>query len=291
MKKKNGKRKVQRLAIAGVLLALILVFLLVPIPSISGVSLAVIPLIAVVIACQFDGILMGLFCGLAFGLASLIGSYTTGAGSLLAFAFHNPLISVFPRIMIPITCYFSYVGMRKFFKFLYSHRKKYNEKVANHFAMIISSGVSSGVAVLTNTALVMSLIYAFHVGAAVGNDTIGLSFLWGIIVINAPFEFAVCILGAPAILIALKSAFHQLNDKYSIKRPNVSDEVVLNDKDNTDDNLENVSNIGDDNEETSKKSDFSEENGSNILTDNESCQVENDLEGEHLSTNNDTDIA
>lgn len=217
MKKKNGRSKIQRLAIAGVLLALILVFLLVPMPSLSGVSLAIIPLIAVVIACQFDGLMMGLFCGLSFGLASLIASFTTGAGSLLAFAFHNPLISVFPRVMIPITCYFSYVGMRKLVKLICSKWKKSNDKVANHFSIIISSGVSAGVAVLTNTALVMTMIYAFHAGAAIGNNTIGVSFLWGITVANAPFEFAVSILGTPAILVALKAAFHQFNDKYSIK--------------------------------------------------------------------------
>lgn len=238
MKKKNGRSKIQRLAIAGVLLALILVFLLVPMPSLTGVSLAVIPLIAVIIACQFDGLMMGLFCGLAFGLASLIGSYTTGAGSLLAFAFHNPMISVFPRVMIPITCYYSYVGMRKLIKFICSKMKKSNEKVANHFSIILSSGVSSGVAVLTNTALVMTMIYAFHAGRALGDETIGVPLLWGIATGNASFEFAVSILGTPAILVALKSAFHQFNDKYSIKKKKPLEEGEIQSNAMTLDNVE-----------------------------------------------------
>lgn len=221
MKKKNVRNKIQRLAMAGVLLALILVFLLVPIPSISGVSYAVIAIIAVIIACQFDGFFMGLFCGFAFGLASLIGSFTTGAGSVLAFAFHNPLISILPRVLIGVTCYFSYVGLRKFFMFLYSHRKKYNEKVANHLSIIVSSGVSSAIAVITNTALVMTMIYVFHAGDALGDNTIGTALLWGIVVTNAPLELAVCVPVSTAVLVALKATFHKTRDKYYFKNESI----------------------------------------------------------------------
>lgn len=217
MKKNNGS-KVRKLAIAGVLLALILIFLLVPIPSVTGVSYAVIALIAVIVACQFEGIWMGLFCGLSFGLASLIGSFTTGAGSPLAIAFHNPLISIFPRVMIPITCYYSYVGLRKLFKFAYSKRKNYNEKVANHLSIIVSSGISAGIAVLTNTTLVLTMIGAFHAGSVLGNNTIGTAYLWGVAIAGAPLELAVCIPVCPAIIVALMVAFHKLNDKYSPRK-------------------------------------------------------------------------
>ncbi len=283
MKKKN-RRKVQRMAMAGVLLALILIFLFVPIPSISGVSYAVIPLIAVVIACQFDGLLMGLFCGLSFGLLSLIGAFTTGSGSLLAVAFRNPLISVLPRVMIPITCYFSYIGLRKFFKFLYSHRKKYNEKVANHLSKIVSSAISSGIAVFTNTALVMGLIYAFHAGDVIGGETIGTTLLWAIIAANAPFEFGFCILVVPAVLIALKATFHQLNDKYSFKNPN---SVVL-------ENIESESISGNKNAELSENHDNIdmniEENTDNMNSNKEKNALDSDKVSENTLTNIDANI-
>lgn len=246
MKKNNGS-KVRKLTIAGVLLALILIFLLVPIPSVTGVSYAVIALIAVIVACQFEGIWMGLFCGLSFGLASLIASFTTGAGSPLAIAFHNPLISIFPRVMIPITCYYSYIGLRKLFKFAYSKRKNYNEKLANHLSIVVSSGISAGIAVLTNTTLVLTMIGAFHAGSVLGNNTIGTAYLWGVAIAGAPLELAVCIPVSPAIVVALMVAFHKLNDKYSPRKTmiKVSTDIVaeqMSERDTFNQNLSELSN-------------------------------------------------
>ncbi len=211
--------KIKRLAVAGVLLALILIFLLVPINLSGLVDIAVVALIAVLIGCQFDGIWMGLFCGTAFGITSLIASYTTGSGALLAPAFQNPLISIFPRLIVPVTTYFSFIGMRKLFKKAYDLKKKdFDEKRANHLSVYVSSLVSSIVGVLTNTTFVMGMLFAFHAGDVFGETEIGIALLVGILSVNFPIELAICAAVTPPILIGIRTALHINNDPYRIKK-------------------------------------------------------------------------
>ncbi len=210
--KKNVKDKVAFIATAGILLALILVFMLIPMSVFGVVNLAVVAIIAVIIACQHVGIWMGLFMGLAFGIASLISSYTTGAGELLAVAFQNPLISVVPRVIVPITCYFSYVGMRKLFNIAYAKKKKqFDEKKANHMSIVVSSTISAIVAVTTNTALVMSLVFAFHGGETIKGTVIGLPILITTLSVNYPIELGISAVACPSILVGLKHAFKTMN--------------------------------------------------------------------------------
>lgn len=215
--------KTKKIAVAGVLLALILIFLLVPINLSGLVDIAVVALIAVLIACQFDGLWMGLFCGVAFGVTSLIASYTTGAGALLAPAFQNPLISIFPRLIIPITTYFSYIGMRKLFLLIYGAKKKeFDENKANHLSVYVSSLVSSIVGVLTNTALVMGMLFAFHAGDMFGETEIGLPLLITILSVNFPIELAICAVVTPSILIGIRLALQITTDPYRIKRTSLT---------------------------------------------------------------------
>lgn len=210
--KKQAKDKIKFIATAGILLALILIFMLIPMSVFGIVNLAVVAIIAVIIACQHVGIWMGLFMGLAFGLASLIASYTTGAGELLAIAFHNPLISVVPRVLVSVTCYFSYRGMRKLINVIYANKKKqFEEKKANRVSIIVSSAVSAIVAVTTNTALVMGLIFAFHGGQTINGTVIGLPILIATLSVNYPIELGISAVACPSILLGLKHAFKTMN--------------------------------------------------------------------------------
>lgn len=213
---KNKNDKIRFIADAGVLLALILIFMLVPMNT-GLFSIAVIALMAVIVGTQFDGLIMGLFLGLAFGLASLIASFTTAAGSLTAPLFHNPLISIFPRMVIPLTTYFSYVGMRKAFKLIYSKKSSFNESRANHLSITISSLISAIVGVTTNTALVMAMIFIFKGGSSLGDTVIGKDFLIGALSVNYPIELSVCLVAVPAVVFALKAAFHKKVDVLSPK--------------------------------------------------------------------------
>jgi|GEM_PF-272085 uncharacterized membrane protein len=209
MKRKNSER-VRQIAVAGVLLALILIFLLVPL-AIGPLSLAVVAVLAVIIACEFEGLGMGLFAGLAFGVTSLIASFTTGAGSPTAVIFHNPLVSILPRVIIPLTCYFSYKGIRLAFKRSYDKKENYDPKAVNRLSISVASIVGAVVATVTNTALVMGMLFAFNAGKTFGNVYIGTAMLVSTLSVNFPIELGVCAAVSAPLMLALHATFHSFD--------------------------------------------------------------------------------
>lgn len=69
--------------------------------------------IPVIIAAILEGPVVGGFVGLIFGLSSMYTAATIFAGLPTAFVFLNPLVSVFPRILIGIAAHYAYAGMNK----------------------------------------------------------------------------------------------------------------------------------------------------------------------------------
>lgn len=109
------------------------------------------------------GLYPGLWVALSFGLLSLFLAITTPT-SLMSPFFMNPLVSIFPRILIPITAYFAYKISCKIFT---SKKKK----------EIISIGISIIVGNLTNTFgvyLMIYLIYAQEILEKTGKSAISL---------------------------------------------------------------------------------------------------------------------
>ena len=109
------------------------------------------------------GLYPGLWVALSFGLLSLFLAITTPT-SLMSPFFMNPLVSIFPRILIPITAYFSYKISCKIFA---ATKKK----------EIISIGISVIVGNLTNTFgvyLMIYLIYAQEILEKTGKSAISL---------------------------------------------------------------------------------------------------------------------
>ena len=109
------------------------------------------------------GLYPGLWVALSFGLLSLFLAITTPT-SLMSPFFMNPLVSIFPRILIPITAYFAYKISCKIFT---SKKKK----------EIISIGISVIVGNLTNTFgvyLMIYLIYAQEILEKTGKSAISL---------------------------------------------------------------------------------------------------------------------
>ena len=94
------------------------------------------------------GLYPGLWVALSFGLLSLFLAITTPT-SLMSPFFMNPLVSIFPRILIPVTAYFAYKISCKIFA---SKKKK----------EIISIGISVIVGNLTNTFGVYLMIYLIY---------------------------------------------------------------------------------------------------------------------------------
>ena len=190
---KTMKIKTRDIAIAAIFLSLILIFVLVPMPNPLGVSMAFIPLIAVILAADVQGFGMGLFAGTAFGIASLINAFLHP--TLMAPMFYNPLVSIVPRMISPITTYFT-------FKFV----KKLLSKRSDDASTYIAATVSSVVAVCTNTALVLAMMAAFNFGKTFGSTTINAAFFGGLLGVNFVFEIAICAFAAPIITTGLRIA-------------------------------------------------------------------------------------
>lgn len=193
----------KQIAIIALLLAMMIIFAFVPI-NIAGTSIAVLPLIAIFIACQVEGGKVGFFMGFAFGLLSLISAIAIP--QILSPVFYNPMVSVVPRLFIGVTTYFSYVGLRKGFKRVFKNKEK---KVATRVNILLSSSISSAVGTITNTALVIAMIYAFNAGKAYGGIVINAAFLSALVGVNFVIEIAIAMILTPPIVLALRIALHK----------------------------------------------------------------------------------
>jgi len=190
---KRLKISTKDIAIAAIFLSLILIFVLVPIPMPSELSLAVVPLIAVILAADVCGLGMGAFAGTAFGIASLINAFLHP--TVMSPMLYNPLVSIVPRMIIPITTYYSFRLMKKL---LY--------KRSDEASTYIASTVSSAVGVVTNTGLVLSMMAAFNFGKVFGDKVIDAAFFGGLLGLNFLFEISICSLLAPIIATGLRIA-------------------------------------------------------------------------------------
>lgn len=190
---KGIKIKTRDIAIAAIYLSLILIFVLVPMPNPLGVSMAFIPLVAVILAADVQGLGMGLFAGTAFGIASLVNAFLHP--TLMAPMFYNPLVSILPRMIIPVTAYFAFRLMKKLLK-----------KRSEEASTFIASTVSSVVAVVTNTSLVLAMMAAFNFGKTFGSTVINAAFFGGLLGVNFVFEIAICSFVAPIVATGLRIA-------------------------------------------------------------------------------------
>lgn len=182
-------KKSMFIAVNAVLIALAIVFMAIPI-SIGPVSLAVLMLIPVIIASQTLGFKSALLNSAALGLMSCLFSLLFPV-SPLAVLFRNPLVSVLPRLFIGPVIYWVYEGLKKLLK---------NKKGKEYFASVIST--VSGV--ITNTFLVVFMLWALYFDKEVGGTVISTEFLTGLLALNFVIEIIVCAIIAPPIVAAVK---------------------------------------------------------------------------------------
>lgn len=98
-------RRSRMLAIDAILATLIVIFTIVPI-SIGPIRLAFLMLLPVLVACQIEGLLTSLFAGAFLGIMSLISALVMPTP--LSGLFYNPLVGIFPRIMIALISWWSF---------------------------------------------------------------------------------------------------------------------------------------------------------------------------------------
>ncbi len=181
--------KSKLIATHALLTAIIMLFVFVPI-TIGVLQLAFIPIIAVIISACVLGWKHGAISGAVFGIVSFISAFIRP--TILSLAFYNPLISVFPRIMIGITVYFAMIAM---------------EKLLPKMPQLIKFGIASAVGVVTNTAFVLGMILLFYFGTDFSGVIIGWEWFVGVISGNFIIELIVCTVVTPSIIIAVKKVF------------------------------------------------------------------------------------
>ncbi len=196
------------IAVNAVLIALAIVFMAIPI-SIGPVSLAVLMLIPVIIASQTLGFKSALLNSAALGLMSCLFSLLFPV-SPLAVLFRNPLVSVLPRLFIGPVIYWVYEGLKKLFR---------NKKGGEYFASVIST--ISGV--ITNTFLVVFMLWALYFDKEVGGTVISTEFLTGLLALNFVIEIIVCAIIAPPIVAAVKKMLGKSMFKKSVKGNSASE--------------------------------------------------------------------
>ena len=98
--------------------------------------------IPVIVGAILEGPLVGSIIGFLFGMFSLIQNYTAPS-SIFSPAFQNPIVSVLPRILIGITSYYSY-------KYMFGKNET------------LKVGVGAVAGTLTNTAVVLTMIYLLY---------------------------------------------------------------------------------------------------------------------------------
>ena len=184
--------KTQFITTNALLCAIVLLFAIFPI-TIGTVSLAFIPLIAILISAEFIGLKNGIFTVLFFGLVSFTYAWINPS-SILYFAFQNPLVSIIPRIVIGISAYFAMKGFSKLFPKL---------------PKIFSLAAGSMAGVITNTILVLGMILLCYYGKPLESigSAISFEFIGAIIVSNSILEVLICSVITPPIVLALRKAF------------------------------------------------------------------------------------
>ena len=141
----------------------------------------------VIIGAILEGPIVGMAVGLCFGLFSMYQAMT--APTLTSFVFLNPIIALIPRVLIGVVSYYTY-------KFLEKKFKK------------ISIAGSAIAGTLTNTVLVLSLIYVLYAeryATVLGKDpsTAG-AFIASVGAINGIPEVIVSVLLTVPVVMTIK---------------------------------------------------------------------------------------
>ncbi len=103
-KGRKQSERIRRMVVAAMLSAITAVLVFTPIgmiplpPPLPAVTMVHIP---VMLAVLTEGLAVGLTVGLVFGLCSLIRAWESGMVGLTLF-FRNPLVSVLPRLLVPL---------------------------------------------------------------------------------------------------------------------------------------------------------------------------------------------
>lgn len=193
----NIRKETRNLVVTGLMLSLTLILTFTPLGFIQvpPISITIMHL-PVIVAGIIAGPVSGLIVGLGMGLASMFRALTSA--NIADKLFVNPLISVFPRIFIGITAYYSYTFVRTILlKF------KQSDLLRGGLAATVGALVGT----LTNTVLVLSMIYIF----LYSKDTGLFDFIMAVVSVNIALEAVAAVVVCVPIVIVIE---RQMRGKY-----------------------------------------------------------------------------
>lgn len=220
-------KKSKRIAILALLLALTIILSLIPV-RVSSATLALTLLPVFVIALTRD-VVTGLLGGLVMGLTSLVMAFTLNAGSPTSPIFQNPLVSVLPRLLVPLVVFgvmkgFSSIALRirakRAEKGLASDdefdekslcKEELPDKTPSapplpRLLQAVADGLACVCGVLANTGLVLGMMWAIYGGKSVNDTLISPEFMSAMLSINFVIEIVVFPLITPPIAYAVRKS-------------------------------------------------------------------------------------
>ena len=243
-------KKSKRIAILALLLALTVILSVIPI-RVSSATLALTLLPVLVLALTQD-FLTGLLGGLVMGVTSLVMAFTVGAGSPTAPIFQNPLVSILPRLFVPVVAFSVMKGLSALAKRIRRKRssefsaaaepvsedipaeRAYDGACADgspdedgagadgaqnaagadaakkdelpRLLQALIDGVACLAGVLTNTGLVLEMMWALYGGKSVNDTLISPEFMTAMLSINFVIEVVLFPLITPPVIYAVRKS-------------------------------------------------------------------------------------
>ena len=149
--RRQNKESVRKMVIAAMLSAITAVFTFTPIgmiplpPPLPSATMVHIP---VILAALVEGPAVGMTVGLVFGLCSLIRAWQVGMVGLTLF-FRNPLVSVLPRLLVPLIAFGAWMVWKKLV-----HQNAATDK--------LGAAIASAIGAIANTVLCLGLIMLLY---------------------------------------------------------------------------------------------------------------------------------
>ena len=198
MQKTEQNLKVRRMVVTGLLIATIAVLMLTGLGFIRiGPISASLLCLPVLIGVMAEGLGVGVILGLAFGFLSFLKAFSDP--TIFAPYFMNPLVSIVPRVLIPIA---AWLALRILMP------KRQENKRLQFFARTLACFVGAAV----NTVGVLGAIYIAcswgYVVPGVSAETVG-GILLGIGLANGLPEAGVMMVVAPLVMTAMDRSMHR----------------------------------------------------------------------------------
>ena len=200
MRKSARSVKTRRVALLAVMLALVVVLSFLPLNL--GAAVLALTILPVLVVALTQDIVTSAAAGLLMGLTSCLMAYTVNAGTLTAPMIQNPLVSVLPRVFVPLVVFGARTGLSSAVSAL-SRRRSLSAR-AEKTCLAAVDYVSAALGVVTNTALVLGMIWLVYGGKQVGNAYVSPEFVMGMVSLNFVIEVIVFPLLSPPIAYAVR---------------------------------------------------------------------------------------